>query len=183
MIGDENVRTFSNKGLSRESSDNVRLMKMVEETFSYQRDQFIWGSNERRMWVCLPYRTFLFFVQLRGETVSETGARVCELIRCCHQTSITTRTKFLSAKDFIITGFRPLAAEDPVITMRLAYRSTRKIAMCAFAKMDLSGFVSWYRQACDGPSVGEALHKQDHAHLSYRRQFLHSLPSLYSKPG
>lgn len=33
MVGDENVRTFSNKGLSRESSDNVRLMKMVEKHF------------------------------------------------------------------------------------------------------------------------------------------------------
>ena len=82
MIGDKNVRTFSNKGLSRESSDNVWLMNMVEETFSYLNISKINSVEVQKDGECgfACLTDPLCFSYNLEASVSKTGTRVCGLL-------------------------------------------------------------------------------------------------------
>ncbi|PFX14290.1 hypothetical protein AWC38_SpisGene21565, partial [Stylophora pistillata] len=78
----KNVRTFSNKGLSRESPDNVWLMKMVEETFSYLNISNINSVEVQKDGECgfACLTDPLCFSYNLEASVSKTGTRVCELL-------------------------------------------------------------------------------------------------------
>ena len=82
VIGYKKVRTFSNKGLYRESSDEMWLMNMVEETFSYLNISKINSAEVQNdgecAFACLN-EPMCFSYNLEA-SASKTGTRVCELL-------------------------------------------------------------------------------------------------------
>ena len=82
VIGYNKVRTFSNIGLYRESSDEMWLMNMVEETFSYLNISKINSAevqnNGECAFACLN-EPMCFSYNLEA-SASKTGTRVCELL-------------------------------------------------------------------------------------------------------
>ena len=82
VIGYKKVRTFSNIGLYRESSDEMWLMNMVEETFSYLNISKINSAevqnNGECAFACLN-EPMCFSYNLEA-SASKTGTRVCELL-------------------------------------------------------------------------------------------------------
>ena len=82
MIGYKKVRTFSNKGLHGESSDEMWLMNMVEETFSHLNISKINSAEVKNdgecAFACLK-EPMCFSYNLEA-SASKTGTRVCELL-------------------------------------------------------------------------------------------------------
>ncbi|RMX54259.1 hypothetical protein pdam_00023257 [Pocillopora damicornis] len=82
VIGYKKARTFSNIGLYRESSDEMWLMNMVEETFSYLNITKINSAevqnNGECAFACLN-EPMCFSYNLEARA-SKTGTRVCELL-------------------------------------------------------------------------------------------------------
>ena len=82
VIGYNKVRTFSNIGLYREYSDEMWLMNMVEETFSYLNISKINSTevqnNGECAFACLK-EPMCFSYNLEA-SASKTGTRVCELL-------------------------------------------------------------------------------------------------------
>ena len=82
VIGYKKARTFSNIGLYRESSDEMWLMNMVEETFSYLNISKINSAevqnNGECAFACLN-EPMCFSYNLEARA-SKTGTRVCELL-------------------------------------------------------------------------------------------------------
>ncbi|XP_066023558.1 uncharacterized protein [Pocillopora verrucosa] len=80
--GYKKVRTFSNKGLHRESSDEMWLMNMVEETFSYLNISKINSAEVQNdgecAFACLN-EPMCFSYNLEA-SASKTGTRVCEML-------------------------------------------------------------------------------------------------------
>ena len=80
VIGYNKVRTFSNIGLYRESSDEMWMMNMVEETFSYLNISKINSTevqnNGECAFACLK-EPMCFSYNLEA-SASKTGTRVCE---------------------------------------------------------------------------------------------------------
>ena len=82
VIGYKKARTFSNIGLYRESSDEMWLMNMVEETFSYLNITKINSAEVQNngdcAFACLN-EPMCFSYNLEARA-SKTGTRVCELL-------------------------------------------------------------------------------------------------------
>ena len=82
VIGYKKVWTFSNKGLYQESYDEMWLMNMVEETFSYLNISKINSAevqnNGECAFACLN-EPMCFSYNLEA-SASKTGTRVCELL-------------------------------------------------------------------------------------------------------
>ncbi|XP_058967421.2 uncharacterized protein [Pocillopora verrucosa] len=80
--GYKKVWTFSNKGLYQESSDEMWMMNMVEETFSYLNISKINSAevqnNGECAFACLK-EPMCFSYNLEA-SASKTGTRVCELL-------------------------------------------------------------------------------------------------------
>ena len=82
VIGYKKVWTFSNKGLHQESSDEMWMMNMVEETFSYLNISKINSAEVQNdgecAFACLK-EPMCFSYNLEA-SASKTGTRVCELL-------------------------------------------------------------------------------------------------------
>ena len=82
VIGYNKVRIFSNKGLHRESSDEMWMMNIVEETFSYLNISKVNSAevqnNGECAFACLN-EPMCFSYNLEA-SASKTGTRVCELL-------------------------------------------------------------------------------------------------------